>query len=368
MVEVQIKEELDKWTSESLKECWKSVFLNTDQQLPSKKATLIDMLCKHYTQVPIHPEFYSVESLRKELKARGVSLHSFSSKNDLQQKLQEVILNGDQTATVVDGEKSQIIKSEEGGASTTVKVKGKKKEKERNSIATIKREIDENNNGDEKHHIQLLPDENEAKNAGFLRTPHPTTPTKGILQTPPRRCSRLKKIRKVAFNEVEVREYGRVHGGSCSVPTAGGFPLGLAWEYDKEHIMTYEIDHFEDDVKRKRPVGDATYLAEMQRKNVLRDIALEFERGEITQEKKELKHIRETREDVGCQCITKNSSVSRTKRKGKSMTDCDVEECSCFANGIQCIDSCLCACEGCLNPNNPKESEVVVEEEYEIEV
>jgi len=36
---------------------------------------------------------------------------------------------------------------------------------------------------------------------------------------------------KVVFKEVNVREYERLPGGSCGVPSKGGYALGLGWGF-----------------------------------------------------------------------------------------------------------------------------------------
>jgi len=147
-----------------------------------------------------------------------------------------------------------------------------------------------------------------------------STPKKTILKTPltPKKDTPL----KVGFNEVNVREYERLPGGSCGVPSKGGYALGLGWSFvesPSKSIVKHE--------KEKKNLG-LIRIPETKRKTLLPN------EKEVTQQKSELEVLRLTRTQIGCEC------------KGV----CNVRTCHCILNDIECNeDACLCSPEGCKN-------------------
>jgi len=127
---------------------------------------------------------------------------------------------------------------------------------------------------------------------------------------------------KVVFKEVNVREYERLPGGSCGVPSKGGYALGLGWGFVESPSKTI-VKH----EKEKKNLG-LIRIPETKRKTLLPN------EKEVIQQKSELDVLRLARTQIGCDC------------KGI----CNVRTCHCILNAIECNeDACLCTAEGCKN-------------------
>jgi len=147
------------------------------------------------------------------------------------------------------------------------------------------------------------------------------------------------KKKKVSFQEVEVRQYNRRHGGGGGVPSAGAYPLGLDWSF--ENVEKYPLAKFEEmraetrqDIKVLQP------LTVNQRKKLLKkaDKRSKLVRaGSYLEQESAIKALKQSRQGIGCEC--------------ENGAQCKTETCHCFKNELQCDSSaCNCETELCSNP------------------
>ena len=63
-----------------------------------------------------------------------------------------------------------------------------------------------------------------------------------VLELDQKNNKKTKTKKQVVFSKVILRNYERVHNGSLGVPSKGGFPLGLGWEYNEQ--VEVSIDNY----------------------------------------------------------------------------------------------------------------------------
>lgn len=88
--------------------------------------------------------------------------------------------------------------------------------------------------------------------------------------------------------------YCRLHAGGCGVPSEGGYPLGLDWEYDPESSGKQPLAVYE---KQKKNSDDLRRVPEQVRKELLESCPSPtvVRKEDIKQLKSELVHIRRSR-------------------------------------------------------------------------
>eukprot|EP00026_Physarum_polycephalum_P010177 Phypoly_transcript_10329.p1 GENE.Phypoly_transcript_10329~~Phypoly_transcript_10329.p1 ORF type:complete len:344 (+),score=45.63 Phypoly_transcript_10329:125-1156(+) len=145
---------------------------------------------------------------------------------------------------------------------------------------------------------------------------------------------------KLKFAGVEVRQYERRHGGGGGVPHNGGYPLGLDWEYDKEHVLQRGLTDYEEMRKEERHTkGNIPAVSEKERQELLlqADNRTSVERASsFTKQKSDLDKLRKIRKDIGCHCTG---------------SECGTLKCNCNKSGVECLED-YCSCTNCENPQN----------------
>jgi len=165
----------------------------------------------------------------------------------------------------------------------------------------------------------------------------PSTPLKSILSPRSNRFGSAKK--NIVWREVEVRPYYRTPG-SCSIPHAGAFPLGLDWEYNDKKVERVNIIQYEKKKEtRRRSSGELAMIPEKMRKQIL-----------LPQIKQDLKSVSELHEEI------KEIRLSRNSGHGCNCDgECNTDDCICFAHGITCSENekgCICTSGTCKNPKS----------------
>jgi len=165
--------------------------------------------------------------------------------------------------------------------------------------------------------------------------------------TEPRKRTRLSdaaRRKSVGFNDVEVREYERRHGGGGGVPYNGAYPLGLGWTVAATHKE--QLQDFERRRSGVRHASEALPRVDEHHRKMLLESADQrpaLERAaSYVAVRRELQSLRDARDAVGCGC----------RDTGGDGCICSKEtHCPCFDNQLECcIETCKCDLALCRNP------------------
>eukprot|EP01095_Lingulamoeba_sp_RSL-Kostka_P011124 TRINITY_DN4156_c4_g1_i1.p1 TRINITY_DN4156_c4_g1~~TRINITY_DN4156_c4_g1_i1.p1 ORF type:complete len:420 (+),score=125.14 TRINITY_DN4156_c4_g1_i1:12-1271(+) len=233
--------------------------------------------------------------------------------------------------------------------------------------------VDNTNNNNEKEN----PNKKTDKSTNMKKKKIKTVRSPPILRAK-KITGKKRKRKSVSFGNVEITEFERDISTS-TVPTYGGYPLGLSWnvkrQYEKEleessnnedlnsnngeEEEEEEDDDFFVDVeerKRKlshfidstRPIPKRKPPTDRSKKkktlNDLQDNTEDFNTlSTITEE--EINYIRGSRVFVGCNC----SGLGNKKSRKKNPKICHSKKCTCFTSEHDCHYS-VCGCFHCENP------------------